>query len=394
MMRLITAFLLISLLFSCGRKQPETTPWGTTVGEEQADTLASGHGLSLSDIVANGELIMLTINGPETYYEYHGRGMGLQYLLCERFAQRIGVTLRVEECRDTAEMVRRLADGEGDLIAFPLPTSLREEGLRFCGAGTDSTRWAVMADNTALADTLNSWFRPTLLAEVRREEDFLLSSRSVRRQVYSPMLNKGKGIISQYDHLFKRYAPTARMDWRLMAAQCYQESCFDPYASSWVGARGLMQIMPTTADLLGLPRGRINDPEANVEAAARYMAQLQSKFYDVRDPSQRVLFALASYNGGYHHVRDAMALASKYGRNANHWDQVKEFILKLQSPAYYRDPVVKYGYMRGSETADYVDRIRSRWASYRGMARAGGGIGGGAFHGTPAKAKRKHKYHL
>lgn len=394
MMRLFTAIFLTSLLLSCGHKEPETTPWGTTIGEEQTDTLSPAKGLSLSEIMANGELIMLTINGPETYYDYHGKGMGLQYLLCERFAQHIGVSLRVELCRDTTEMVRRLTEGEGDLIAFPLPTSMRNAGLRFCGAGNDSTQWAVTADNTVLADTLNSWFQPGLLAKVREEEDFLLSSRSVRRQVFSPMLNRGKGIISKYDHLFKRYAPAARMDWRLMAAQCYQESCFDPHAQSWAGARGLMQIMPGTAELLGLPISSINDPESNVEAAARYMAQLQSKFYDVRDPSQRVLFALASYNGGYHHVRDAMALAAKHGRNPSRWDHVSEFILRLQSPAYYRDPVVKYGYMRGSETANYVERIRNRWANYRGVAGSSGGMGGGGFHGIPAKAKRKHKYQL
>ena len=93
-------------------------------------------------------------------------------------------------------------------------------------------------------------------------------------------------------------------------------------------------------------------------------------------------------------MRDAMALAAKHGRNPSRWDHVSEFILRLQSPAYYRDPVVKYGYMRGSETANYVERIRNRWANYRGVASSSGGIGGGGFHGTPAKAKRKHKYQL
>ena len=52
--------------------------------------------------------------------------------------------------------------------------------------------------------------------------------------------------------IFKRYAPIARFDWRLLAAQCYQESTFDPNARSWAGASGLMQIMPKTAKHLGL----------------------------------------------------------------------------------------------------------------------------------------------
>lgn len=78
-------------------------------------------GFSLDDIIGNGELIMLTINGPETYYDYRGRGMGLQYLLCEQFARQLGVSLRVELCKDTTEMVNRLEQGDGDIIAFPLP---------------------------------------------------------------------------------------------------------------------------------------------------------------------------------------------------------------------------------------------------------------------------------
>lgn len=99
-------------------------------------------------------------------------------------------------------------------------------------------------------------------------------------------------------------------------------------------------------------------------------------------------------------MRDAMSLARKHGRNAYNWGDVREFVLRLSQPAYYSDPVVKYGYMRGSETADYVDRIRARWADYCGVAGgsrgfSGGSIGGG-FHGAPVKAKRKYsnKYHL
>ena len=239
-----------------------------------------------------------------------------------------------------------------------------------------------------------------MIAEVKQEESFLLSSRSISRHVYSPFLNRSKGVISKYDRLFQMYAGAARMDWRLMAAQCYQESCFDPNAKSWAGACGLMQIMPSTAAHLGLPMSQVHEPEANVAAAARYMAELQGHFADVGDPSQRILFALAAYNGGFHHVRDAMSLARKHGRNAYNWGDVREFVLRLSQPAYYSDPVVKYGYMRGLETVDYVDRIRARWADYCGVAGgsrgfSGGSIGGG-FHGAPVKAKRKYsnKYHL
>ena len=92
------------------------------------------------------------------------------------------------------------------------------------------------------------------------------------------MLNRDGGIISHYDGYFQRYASTIRWDWRLMAAQCYQESTFDPEARSWAGACGLMQIMPSTADHLGLPRANIFNPEQNIAAAAKYLGELEHNF--------------------------------------------------------------------------------------------------------------------
>ena len=414
------AFYALILLGSCEEKKPqqELTPWGTPIGEvesmsdgeegaadESANKNTRQKGFSLEDIQENGELIMLTVNGPTTYYDYHNHGMGLQYLLCEKFAQQIGVSLRVEECKDTTEMIQKLTKGEGDIIAVPLSRKQTKGDLLFCGVTPDSTRtqWAVVGGNKSLADTLNGWFKPKMIAETKKEENWLLSSASVTRHVYSPFLNRSKGVISRYDHLFQRYSGTARMDWRLMAAQCYQESCFDPNAKSWAGACGLMQIMPSTADHLGLPMSAIHDAESNVAAAAKYMAELQGHFSDIGDPTQRVLFALAAYNGGFHHIRDAMTLTRKHGGNPYNWGHVREYVLRLAQPAYYRDPVVKYGFMRGTETADYVDRIRARWSEYCGGAsfhdsyRGGSrGIGGGAFHGAPMKSKRHYqgKYHI
>ena len=413
------AFYALILLGSCEEKKPqqELTPWGTPIGEvegmsdgeegaadESANKNKRQKGFSLEDIQENGELIMLTVNGPTTYYD-HNHGMGLQYLLCEKFAQQIGVSLRVEECKDTTEMIQKLTKGEGDIIAVPLSRKQTKGDLLFCGVKPDSTRtqWAVVGGNKSLADTLNGWFKPKMIAETKKEESWLLSSASVTRHVYSPFLNRSKGVISRYDHLFQRYSGTARMDWRLMAAQCYQESCFDPNAKSWAGACGLMQIMPSTEDHLGLPMSAIHDAESNVAAAAKYMAELQGHFSDIGDPTQRVLFALAAYNGGFHHIRDAMNLTRKHGGNPYNWGHVREYVLRLAQPAYYRDPVVKYGFMRGTETADYVDRIRARWSEYCGGAsfhdsyRGGSrGIGGGAFHGAPMKSKRHYqgKYHI
>ena len=108
-------FILLLFFVSCTEtKKQAMTPWGTSIGEESIPASSS---FGMSDIQNNGELIMLTLSGPESYYDYHGHGMGLQYLLCEKFAEKIGVSLRVEVCKDTTEMVERLKRGEADVIA-------------------------------------------------------------------------------------------------------------------------------------------------------------------------------------------------------------------------------------------------------------------------------------
>ncbi len=380
--------LLIPLLFSCKEKQERiVAPWGE-VGA--VDSIWDTDCFDLEQIQAGGELIMLTLSGPETYYDHRGRQLGAQYLLAQKFADSLGVRLRVNICRDTTELLRRLIAGEADLIAVPLPSS-QTDSVLFCGPGVDSLgiHWAVGTDKPRLADALDAWYHPSRLADARKEEALLLSTKSVKRHVFSPMLSRKDGIISRYDHLFVNYCQPIRWDWRLMAAQCYQESTFDPKATSWAGAKGLMQIMPRTADELGLPREKMYDAESSIAAASKLLGQLEGKFSDVKDRYERINFVLASYNGGYHHIRDAMALCQRDGKNSHRWTDVSEYVLKLAEPQYYNDPIVKHGYMRGSETEGYVRKIRERWQGYRGIRSPRAG-----FHSTPQKAthQRKKKY--
>ena len=147
----IMVSMLVVLSCSEGKKEKIVTPWGE-VGE---DSVPKNLNFTVDDIISNGELIILTLSGPETYYDYRGRGMGTQYLLCEKFAEKLGVSLRVEVCKDTAEMVSRLENGDADLIAVPLPKKQNTgKGLLFCGAGVDSLgiQWAVADGKTSFAE--------------------------------------------------------------------------------------------------------------------------------------------------------------------------------------------------------------------------------------------------
>ena len=357
-------------LVSCHQRQERVvTPYGSVL-----DSVEVTEDFDLPDIQTNGELIMATVSGPETYYDYHGRQLGTQYLICQHFADSLGVRLRIDVCRDSAELRRRLEEGEADLVAWTTPG-----------------QFEVGAEKPELAEELALWYHPDRIVAAKKEEQDLLTVKKVRRRIFSPMLDKRGGIISHYDQYFIAYSRDIRWDWRLLAAQCYQESTFDPKAVSFAGAKGLMQIMPGTADHLGVSRSRLYEPEANIAAATKYIAELQRTFADIGDHYERTNFVLASYNGGAHHIRDAMALAKRDGKNNHRWGEVAPYVLKLAQPKYYNDPLVKYGYMRGSETVDYVSKIRQRFAGYQGVKSPHMG-----FHvSKPRKAdQRKKKYDL
>ena len=355
--------LLLSLMvLACQPKRERVvTPWGEelVMSGERNEPEAEGQddgSFDLDEIVTAGELIALTVSGPQTCYDYHGSRLGLHAMLCQQLADSLGIRLRMELCRDTAEMLQRLRKGEADVIAYPVGEM-----------GDESPGWVVPQDKPQLARLLRHWYSAERLAKAQADEQQLLKTGGVKRTVFAPMLDRKGGIISRYDALFQRYAQPIRWDWRLMAAQCYQESTFDPNALSWAGAHGLMQIMPQTADHLGLPRAQLNDPEQNIAAAARYLEELERAFSDIPSRRERQDFVLAAYNGGSHHIRDAMELTRLNGGNVHRWADVAVYVLKLSEPAYYQHPSVRYGYMRGSETVGYVRSIRQRYQQYQGV---------------------------
>lgn len=360
---LCACLLVLVCLTSCeSEKRPEPSP----IFSQDAGAGDTVQHYDLPDIEEATLLIGGTLSGPDTYYEYRGQGMGRQFALAEEFARSIGVKLQMDIAPDTATLRKRLDDGDIDFIALDMP------------------RWSTREDAPLLAEAIDEWWTGGAREAVLRA---LKSTPHVTRRHMRPMMkDRSRGIISPYDDLLIRHSQQIHWDWRLLAALCYQESGFDPQAVSWAGARGLMQIMPGTAAQLGVPQRQIHEPEANISAGTRYIAMLDRQFADIPGGTERICYVLAAYNGGANHVRDAMALASKHGGNPRSWSHVAPYILRLSDPRYYRDPVVRYGYMRGSETSEYVRRIMERWGSYRQAARpaAGGSV--------PAPATRNSRF--
>ncbi len=222
------------------------------------------------------------------------------------------------------------------------------------------SRWAVSPSRPWLADSINSWLREDKsradLARIHKR--YFEMSKNDRRELQLS-IDLSRGYISPMDNLFRKYARGIGWDWRLMAAQGYTESRFDSTLVSWAGAKGIMQVMPSTARAYHRDPSTLVNNEVSISTAAEIIADLDKSLTGrVPDPKERLKFVVAAYNSGLAHIFDAMALAEKYGMNPQLWDDnVARAILMKTMPEYYNDPVCKYGYFRGRQTFEYVNRV-------------------------------------
>jgi membrane-bound lytic murein transglycosylase F len=272
----------------------------------------------------------------------------------------------------TEELIRQVAEGE---IAY----TVADENLAMINLayypGIDiateislpqQIAWVIRDRAPELLEAVNGWIREARkgVAYHAIYEKYFMSRRGFRERLSGDILTEPSAQLSPYDDLLKARAAVIGWDWRLLASQVYQESLFDPNATSWAGAVGLMQLLPETAVSFGAVD--IEDPIENIMAGTSYIRWLEDYWDLIPDAAERRKFVLASYNVGYGHVEDARRLASKFGADQNRWEgHVATFMLRLSNPLYYGDEVVKNGYCRGEEPVNYVDEIFERYEHYR-----------------------------
>ncbi|MFV5929281.1 membrane-bound lytic murein transglycosylase MltF [Klebsiella aerogenes] len=410
----------------------------------------------VAGIIARGELRVSTINSPLTYAAINNKDYGLDYELAKRFADYLGVKLKVTVRQNISQLFDDLDAGKTDMLAAGLvyntervknyqagPTyySVSQQLVYRVGgnrprtlAGINAEQLSIAPGHVALNDlqalkeskypdlnwrvdekrgttalmqavidgtleyTVADSVAVSLFQRVHPELAVALdisdeqpvtwfSEKSEDNSLSAAMLDffnsmnedgtlarleeKYLGHGNDFDYvdtrtflravqntlpdlkpLFEKYA--RQIDWRLLAAIAWQESHWDPQATSPTGVRGMMMLTRNTAQSLGLTDR--TDAEQSLDGGMRYLQDMMAKVPEAIPKDERIWFALAAYNMGYAHMLDAMALTKKQKGNPNSWSDVKQRLPLLSQKPYYSR--LKYGYARGHEAYAYVENIR------------------------------------
>jgi membrane-bound lytic murein transglycosylase F len=160
--------------------------------------------------------------------------------------------------------------------------------------------------------------------------------------------------LPHYRNDFEMIAARYQLDWRLLAAIGYQESKWNPNATSVTGVRGLMMLTQATAREVGVTNRE--DPLESVEGAAKYLLAIKDRLSKTIPEPDRTWLALAAYNVGPQHLKDARRLTKQLGDDPHYWVDVKKHLPKLAQARWYKQ--TKYGYARGYEPVQFVKNVR------------------------------------
>ncbi|AKO45232.1 membrane-bound lytic murein transglycosylase MltF [[Haemophilus] ducreyi] len=170
-------------------------------------------------------------------------------------------------------------------------------------------------------------------------------------------LNAIKTILPKYRPLFEKYK--GELDWQMLAAIAYQESHWDPNATSPTGVRGIMMLTRATAERMKIT-DRTN-AEQSIRAGSEYLHLLINQLPDTIAKEDKIWFGLAAYNMGWGHLLDVRRLTKQLGGDPDNWLDVKKNLPLLAEKRHYSG--LKYGYARGFEAFQYVENIRRYYNS-------------------------------
>ena len=261
------------------------------------------------------------------------------------------------------DLLARVAEGEADCtvsdsITFKVTQPYRIELRKgFYLSKDEPVGWAFPKGETELGKKLSGWFarseKSGLLARLsRRYHGFLslfdyVDVRSFQRAI--------DNVLPDYEKAIRRAAAENGLPWELLAALSWQESHWNPEATSPTGVRGFMMLTQPTAKELGV-EDRLN-PVESLRGGAKYLANMRERLPDSIKGANRIWMALAAYNMGLGHLLDARILAAQRGLDANSWTDIRQVLPLLQKPAIYKS--LRHGRGKGVQALHFVQQIRT-----------------------------------
>jgi len=265
---------------------------------------------------------------------------------------------------DSMTLLDQLSDGKYDFVMtdsniVELAQNLSPNiGKAFTLGGPETLAWALPSDtDPLLVNQVHDFFKRINAngsLRILLDRYYGHIERLNQADVFA-FLDRRSSVLPQYRDVFHEAQELTGIDWRLLAALGFQESHWDPFATSPTGVRGLMMLTSGTADRMGVSN-RL-DARQNIIAGARYLKILKDELPGRIGEPDRTWMALAAYNVGYGHLEDARILAQRRGLNQDSWLDLRKTLPLLARSAYYT--TVKRGFARGGEPVILTENIRN-----------------------------------
>lgn len=284
---------------------------------------------------------------------------GYNYQLLKDMARDLGVECSIRLSERGQSEADSLRSGDTDILVIPYTDSLDISGT-VCSTPVDSmSLWLMKDHHRHELSLVNKW-----IAEYHASDSFQ-PTRKRFLNTYNPYLSGKRSYLSPYDSLVKASADSIGWDWRLLTAIMYRESYFHIEARSSRGAKGLMQIMPSSAAGFGVDD--ILDPAQSIDGGARMLKYLSNMFKGTAaNQDELVKFTLGAYNAGQGRILDGINYAKYKGMDPSLWDNVAGLFPEMRDSSILAVDAVKLGLFTGGErTSRYVSSVLDAYEEFK-----------------------------